>query len=105
MLPATSWQQIMNNLPHHYGTDASLDPATSRELGNWLAANAGTHKRATDVPPENRITRSAWFVREHAEVSAAAWKSPAVKSASNCIACHTHADQGDFNEHNVRIPR
>jgi mono/diheme cytochrome c family protein len=105
MLPATSWQHIMNNLPHHYGTDASLDPATTKELGNWLAANAGTYKRVAEAPPEDRITRSAWFVRKHDEISAATWKRPAIKSASNCIACHTQANQGDFNEHNVRIPR
>jgi mono/diheme cytochrome c family protein len=28
-----------------------------------------------------------------------------VKSAANCIACHTQADQGNFDEHTVRIPR
>ena len=44
-------------------------------------------------------------MREHDEVPAATWKLPAVKSAANCAACHTQADQGDFNEHNVRIPR
>ena len=33
MLPAASWQRVMGNLSHHYGTDASLDPAAaSRDL-------------------------------------------------------------------------
>lgn len=105
MLPAASWQRIMNNLPRHYGTDASLDPAAVKELSTWLAAYAGTYKRVAEAPPEDRITRSAWFVRKHDEVPAATWKLPAVKSASNCIACHTKANQGDFNEHQVRIPR
>jgi hypothetical protein len=95
----------MNNLPHHYGTDASLDSATLKELGTWLNANAGTFRRVHEVPPQDRITRSTWFIRQHNEVSAATWKLPAVKSASNCIACHTTAEKGDFNEHNVRIPR
>jgi mono/diheme cytochrome c family protein len=105
MLPAASWQRVMNNLPHHYGTDASLDSATLKELGTWLNANAGTFRRVHEVPPQDRITRSTWFIRQHNEVSAATWKLPAVKSASNCIACHTTAEKGDFNEHNVRIPR
>ncbi len=105
MLPAASWQRIMGNLSKHYGADASLDPATVKELSGWLNANAGTYKRVREEPPQDRITRSAWFIRKHDEVSAASWKLPAVKSAANCAACHTQADKGDFNEHNVRIPR
>lgn len=105
MLPAASWQRLMNNLPRHFGTDASLDPATLKQLSTWLEANAGTYKRVREEPPQDRITRSAWFTRKHDEVSAATWKLPAVKSASNCAACHTRADKGEFNEHDVRIPR
>lgn len=105
MLPADSWRRLMSNLPHHYGTDASLDPATVSELATWLGANSGTYKRVREAPPEDRITNSAWFIRKHDEVPAAVWKRPAVKSAANCAACHTQADQGNFNEHTVRIPR
>lgn len=105
MLPAASWQRLMNNLPRHYGTDASLDAATQKQLAAWLDANAATYKRVREVPPEDRISRSAWFMRKHDEVAAATWKLPAVKSAANCNACHAKADQGDFNEHDIRIPR
>jgi mono/diheme cytochrome c family protein len=105
MLPLDSWRRLLSNLPHHYGTDASLDAATVNELAAWLSANAGTYKRVAELPPEDRITRSAWFIRKHDEVPSAVWKRPAVKSATNCAACHTQADQGDFNEHTVRIPR
>jgi mono/diheme cytochrome c family protein len=105
LLPAASWQRLMGNLQRHFGTDASLDPAGLKELTAWLAGNAGTGRRVRDTPPEDRITRSAWFVREHDEVPARTWKLPAVKGPSNCSACHVRADQGDFDEHNVRIPR
>ena len=105
MLPRDSWQRLLDNLPRHYGTDASLDAATVNELATWLGANAGTDRRVREAPPEDRITRSVWFIRKHHGVPAAAWQRPAVKSAANCIACHAQADQGDFNEHRVRIPR
>jgi hypothetical protein len=105
LLPAASWQRVLNNLPRHYGTDASLEPATVRELAAWLDANAGSYKRVREQPPQDRITRSAWFVRKHDEVPARTWNLAAVKSAANCSACHRQAEQGDFNEHNVRIPR
>src|SRR6476469_2775135 len=59
LLPAASWQRLMDGLPRHFGTDASLEPAQVRELSAWLAANAATARRA-EPPPEDRITRGAW---------------------------------------------
>jgi hypothetical protein len=106
LLPAASWQRLLNDLPHHFGTDASLDPATVGELSTWLTANAAPARRwRAAAPAPDRITTSAWFVHEHREVPAAVWKRPAVRSASNCAACHTQAEQGVFDEHDVRIPR
>ena len=32
VLPARSWQRIMSSLDRHYGTDASLDAATLRQI-------------------------------------------------------------------------
>jgi len=105
MLPADSWQRLINSLPRHFGTDASLDAASVMELSAWLTANAGSYNRVREAPPQDRITTSAWFSRTHEEVSSTAWRRPAIKSPANCSACHAQADQGDFNEHNVRIPR
>lgn len=104
-LPAASWQRVMGGLAQHHGSDASLDAATTRQIGAWLVANAGSAKRQRTAPPDDRITRSDWFLREHDELSASTFKRAAIQSASNCAACHVHADQGSFNEHDVRIPR
>ena len=73
-----------------------------------MTLNRQTHRaynRVREEPPQDRITRAAWFVREHDEVHAATWALPAVKSAANCAACHTRADQGEFRERDIRIPR
>jgi hypothetical protein len=91
----------MDHLPQHYGADASLDRATSRAISEWLAANAGTWP----APADDRITRAAWFVREHREVPGPTWKRASVQSPANCSACHARADQGVFDEHDVHIPR
>jgi hypothetical protein len=104
MLPAASWTRVMANLPRHYGTDASLDPATLKALSTWLGANAGTYKRVGQEPPQDRITTSSWFVREHHEIAPDVWKRAAIGSRANCAACHTSASKGEFNEDNVRIP-
>ena len=105
MLPAASWKRVMATLPQHYGTDASLDPATVKELSAWLGANAGTYKRVSEEPPRDRITTSAWFERKHREVAPQTWKRAAIGSRANCAACHTRADNGDFDDDNIRIPQ
>lgn len=105
LLPAASWQRIMNGLDKHYGTDASLDPATVRQISTWLQAHAGTYKRVSQTPPpQDRITRSAWFERKHREVDPQVWKHASVKTPANCVACHTRADRGDFDDDHLRFP-
>ena len=105
MLSAGSWQRIMQGLSRHFGTNASLEPAVRDEIAAWLASNAGTGRRTEPNPPQDRITRSAAFARKHHEVPPAAWTRAPVGRPSNCTACHPRAEQGDFNEHDVRIPR
>ena len=104
LLPAASWRRLMTGLDRHFGSDASLDPATTERLSDWLQWHAGTYKRVAEPPPEHRITRSAWFERKHRNVDAAAWKLPSVQSAANCGACHSGADRGDFDDHALRMP-
>lgn len=104
LLPAQSWQRLMQGLPHHFGTDASIDPASVKQISTWLEQHAGTGKRGAQ-PPEDRITSSVWFQKKHREIPPKTWQLSKVKSASNCAACHVHATEGVFDEHDVRIPR
>lgn len=104
LLPARSWKRLMGGLEQHYGSDATLDPKTLQQLDGWLQQHAGTSRRAAEEPPQDRITRSAWFEREHRKVDAAVWKLPSVKSAAQCAACHGGADQGRFDERGLRVP-
>jgi nitrate/TMAO reductase-like tetraheme cytochrome c subunit len=105
LLPAASWQRLMGNLKQHFGTDASIDAADARTITAWLNTNAGTYKKLREDPLQDRISRAGWFVREHDEVAPEVWQRPAVKSASNCGACHTQAAAGSFRESEIRIPQ
>lgn len=108
LLPAASWQRLMSNLPRHFGSDASVDAATLKLLSDHLAATAGSFKKvARDPapPPEDRISRAPWFVREHGELDPAVWRRKAVGSASNCAACHVNAAQGSFSEREIKVPQ
>lgn len=105
LLPADGWKRLMSQLDKHFGTDASLDPAAAAEIGAYLERYSGSGRRTQATLGNLRITETAWFMHEHDEVPSAAWKYPAVKSAANCAACHTTAEQGDFRKRNIRIPR
>lgn len=106
LLPAASWNAVMDGLGNHFGSDASLDEPTSQRLRQFLVNNASqrTRNAATKLPL--RITETRWFVHEHQEeLPAGIWKNPAVKSAANCGACHTRAAEGFFDEDDIRLPK
>lgn len=104
MLPAASWNRLMTGLEQHFGTDASIDPQDAARISHWLNSYADTSRHASQPVPEDRITRTKWFQREHRHIEPAVWRLPSVRSAANCVACHSAADQGRFNEHDLRFP-
>jgi len=104
LLPAESWRRVMAGLDKHFGTDASLTPAESAEIADFLVRNGSNRWSGAATPL--RITETSGFLRKHRgdEVPAGAFKRASVKSAANCQACHSGAAKGDFNERGVRIP-
>jgi mono/diheme cytochrome c family protein len=113
LLPVRSWKTILRSLEHHFGDNATLDPATLQTLSQYLqdhsADAAGTSRKilrslASDSTPL-RISELPSIRRHHREIPARLITgNPQVKSQSNCIACHQGAEQGAFDEHQVRIP-
>ena len=104
LLSEKSWQNIMSGLSKHFGTDASIDQKDQIEITNWLKKNAATRQKYSELAPENRITKTSWFIRKHDEIKADVWRRPSIKSPANCGACHTNAAEGIFSEKNVAIP-
>lgn len=105
LLPAASWKKVMSGLDKHFGTDASLSDADTAEITNYMVKHGSNRWTANTAPL--RITEGQWFKSKHlsGEINPAVWKRESVKSPSNCMACHSAADKGDFNEHNIRIPK
>lgn len=106
MLSAASWRAVMEGLPRHFGTDASLEPALHADILRYLEENASNGNTfSASGKPLLRITETRWFVHEHGEeLPADIWRHPKVKSPTNCAACHTAADKGDFSERTLRLP-
>lgn len=113
LLSAASWRAVMAGLDRHFGSDASIDAARAREIGQFLGANAARQSKYQTVDAQGkpllRITDGSWFKREHRDgnegITAAVWKLPSVKSVANCAACHRSAEQGLYSENEISIPR
>ncbi|MFC3625750.1 cytochrome C [Vogesella amnigena] len=108
LLPPAAWQQHMDTLKNHYGSNATLDAGDEKTIRDFLrvasAANKQPVVRAKAGEPP-RITTTAWFINKHDEVRADVWRRKSIGSAANCQACHSGADKGDFDEDGVSIPR
>ena len=87
LLPAASWRQLMAGLDKHFGSDASLEPALGKEIGEFLAAHAG-RRRGNEL----RITETRWFRKEHRN------EIPAGKNPADCGACHAGAEKGIYED-------
>ena len=108
MLPASSWKRMMVELDKHFGDNASVDAATAEKITRYLVANAGdaggqrySSKWLRDVTTGSapqRITELPKWVREHRKVPDWEWRHKDVRTKANCIACHTAADQGYYDE-------
>ena len=115
LLASSSWTRLMSGLEQHFGDNAELDAETHQSISKYLLANSAdrsdyrrSHKfnryiNANDAPL--RITETPYLRHEHDEIPKRVVSDNAqVKGFSHCNACHTKAEQGSFNEHDIRIP-
>jgi hypothetical protein len=107
LLPADDWRRVMAALDRHYGDNASVDDKARKEIEDFLVRNSGSSlwdRPGSGAGNPPRLTATLWFERKHRKVSAQTWRDPRVKSAANCTACHTGAEQGRFGEHEINMP-
>lgn len=115
LLPERSWKKMMAGLDKHFGENASLDAPTRDEITRFLVLNSADksdNRRSSrinqSIPATAtplRITETAYFTSKHDEISPTTFKRKSIGSAANCIACHKGAEQGNFSESQVKIPR
>jgi hypothetical protein len=104
LLPAGSWERLLGDLGNHFGESAELSQELTRRIRTYLVTAADTVRSGSEPPPL-RISATDHFRREHREIpSTLVTGNPAVKSFSNCGACHGDATAGSFDERAVLIP-
>jgi cytochrome b len=112
LLPAASWAGLMTGLREHFGEDASLGDATTRNLATWLVSNAAetfdteSANRFREVAPDDpfRITAVPYWVRKHAGIAPEVFARTSVRGKTNCHACHRDARSGRYDDQAIAIP-
>lgn len=114
LLPSGSWENILNNLPSHFGEDVSLDQESKKIIGKYLKINAAetsSAKRARKIirslngQTPLRITETPYIQEKHHDLDASIFSRQSIGSFSNCIACHTRAEEGNYDDDFVKIPK
>ena len=113
LLPSGSWGKILANLPAHFGEEVSLNQGSMNIISEYLQKYAGENssaKRARKIlkslkgQTPLRITETPYIREKHHELDPDIFRRPAVGSFANCVACHTTAEQGNYDDDFVRIP-
>jgi cytochrome c553 len=113
-LTTDSWDAVMQGLDDHFGDNAELAANDLASIKAYLDNNNynqssvkrryGTRLDTPGTPLRSTSTR--FFKAIHEEVpDRLVTKNPAVKTFARCEACHSRAQEGSFDEDEVRIPR
>ena len=98
LMTASGWKQLMGQLDRHFNADASLDAKTRVSIAGFLAARASGREKHAPTEATGRLTKTAWFVREHGK------KASPGTPLSDCAACHTNAENADYSERSLKLP-
>lgn len=99
LLPARSWQRLMDGMKSHFGRNVGMDAALRADITAFLLANAADRSAsplsqaimhtlsAYDRP--KRISTTRWFETTHANIRK-------VEHFEQCVICHRRSPAGDF---------
>jgi hypothetical protein len=114
LLPSGSWEKILAGLDDHFGESLELDDDSKRVILDYLKPNSAEYssaKRAVKIVRSLgkqvtlRITDVPYIREKHHEISPDVLKRESIGSLSNCVACHTTAEKGIYEDDNVKIPK
>jgi hypothetical protein len=114
LLPGASWMNILTNSGEHFGESIELDDDSKKVISYYLKSNSAEYssaKRAVKIMRSlrnrvpNRITDIPYIIEKHHEINPEVLNRKSIGSLSNCIACHKTAEEGIYEDDNVKIPK
>jgi cytochrome b len=112
LAPSPVWIAIMEDLPNHFGEDASLEPGLTSRIRAYLTMNAAekwdtraAHELQRSNPHDPlRLTATPFWIRMHQGIPESVFKSKAVGAKAACEKCHSDASTGRFDPQDIHIP-
>lgn len=115
LLPARSWEKLMQQSSDHFGEDLALEPEQAAAIRDFLVANSAEHEATEAAWKINsneaasqtplRITRLRYWKWKHSRIIETVWRRPSVNGRGNCAACHQDARQGAFEDSAIKVPK
>ena len=116
LLPSGSWETIVTGLSDHFGEEIEIDQESKKIITEYLKANSAEYSsaklavkimRSLRGQTPMRITDVPYIRHKHEDddIPADAFTRKSVGSMSNCIACHTTAENGVYDDDHVVIPK
>jgi hypothetical protein len=114
LLPSASWMRILDRLNDHFGEEVKVGPASLIIISYYLKSNGAEYSQAelslkimlslgSHVPM--RITDTPYIRAKHHELNPGFLKRESIGSLSNCIACHTSAEKGIYEDDYFKMPQ
>ena len=115
LLPARSWNALLDRPDDHFGMQWDFDAQTLREIRAFLQQNPAetemteaAYKINKSITPEQtplRVTETGFWVEKHGRIDNRIWSDPAVGMKANCMACHRDAEYGTYEDAAMKLPR
>ena len=114
LLPSASWMKILDQLDDHFGEEIELDPDSTKIISDYLKSNGAeksSAKRAVKIMGSlgnhvpMKVTDIPYIREKHHELNPEILIRESIGSLSNCIACHSTAEKGIYEDDNVIIPQ
>lgn len=114
LLPERSWRLLFEQQHEHFGEDLDLDEDRLAGLLDFHTRYSAeseltefSRKILFYTPADQtplRITKTHYWVKKHKNIDEEVWKHKKVKIKGNCNACHLDADEGTYEDSNMRLP-
>ena len=113
LAPAATWDRIMADPAHHFGTDMGLPADMVAHLRAFLDANSAEHwdtlpahlLRTPAADGSRRISDAPGWRRAHRRIPASVFAAKPIYRRSSCEACHADAATGGFAPQDIAIPK
>lgn len=115
LLPAISWESIINKPDDHFGQKITMTNIQTRTMRRYLLDNSAGHVN-DDIsnkilqslkynPVPVRITKTSYFMSKHNSINNKVNNGTTKnKVIGQCSYCHQDARKGDYNKHAIHIP-